>query len=121
MQPSNSHSTQRGRILALLVAACGGWVPLTHILALGIAQYSARILELRREGHRIESRSEWRDGKRHTWFRLVINSASTETAQRPGSPQLTPQPAPTADNNDSVAEPDRLFPDDAPPRHLDLG
>jgi hypothetical protein len=63
--------TQRAAILRLLIAARGGWVPLTEILALGIAQYGARILEARRMGFRIENRTERVDGARHSWSRLL--------------------------------------------------
>jgi hypothetical protein len=60
-------SSQRNRLLALLESRLCEWVPLPHILNLGIAQYNARIYELRRLGHRIESKQE---GDR-SWFRLV--------------------------------------------------
>lgn len=71
----DGRKTQRGRILALLVKARGGWVPLPDILALGIAQYSARIHELRALGFRIENRKERVDGVLHTYFRLNGGSA----------------------------------------------
>lgn len=64
--------TQRERVLALLKAHEGRWVPLPDILALGIAQFGARILELRRSGHVIENRIERDDnGIVHSWYRLV--------------------------------------------------
>jgi Helix-turn-helix domain len=68
--------TQRFCILRLLIDARGAWVPLLQILDLGIAQYGARILELRRQGFVIENRCERLDGKRHSWFRLVQHSPS---------------------------------------------
>jgi Helix-turn-helix domain len=71
---------QRGRILALLVNARGGWVPLPEILELGVAQYSARIHELRALGFRIENRRERIDGMLHTYFRL---NGGTATVPRP--------------------------------------
>ncbi|MCI0404133.1 MAG: hypothetical protein L0212_11535 [Acidobacteria bacterium] len=71
----NGWPTQRERLLRLLEDNCGAWVPLPRILALGIAQYSARIFELRREleprGWRIENRTERVGGVVHSWFRLV--------------------------------------------------
>jgi hypothetical protein len=70
---SHNKACQRDRLLALLRSRAGDWVPLPDILALGIAQYSARIYELRREGYRIESKGERRDGVRYTWFRLATN------------------------------------------------
>jgi hypothetical protein len=58
---------QRSRILALLIAARGGWVSLPEILQLGIAQYNSRFFELRRLGFRIENR---RDSQQESFFRL---------------------------------------------------
>jgi len=72
-------STQRAKILSLLTAARGGWVPLPEILELKVSQYGTRILELRRSGHKIENKTETVNGKRHSWFRL--NSAPA--VQRP--------------------------------------
>jgi hypothetical protein len=54
-----------------LIDARSQWVPLPEILALGVAQYNARIFELRRLDFRIENRAERRDGQTHTFFRLV--------------------------------------------------
>ena len=68
---TTARSTQRAQVLALLRSAHGGWVPLPTILALGIAQYNARVFELRRSGYQIENRSEVVDGSRHSFFRLV--------------------------------------------------
>jgi hypothetical protein len=47
------------------------WVTLPVILSLGIAQYNARIYELRRAGHKIESRTERVRGQVRSYFRLV--------------------------------------------------
>ena len=51
----------------------GRWLGIPEILRLGIAQYGARIFELRREGHHIENFREWSDadGCYHSWFRLL--------------------------------------------------
>lgn len=63
---------QRQKILELLIAARSAWVPLPAILALGVAQYNARIFELRALGFRIENRTERDgDGQVHSWFRLT--------------------------------------------------
>ncbi len=102
MQPANSFSGQRAKILALLTAAKGGEVPLLLIKALS-AQYNARIYELRRAGFHIPPpRMEIVNGQRHTWYRLESTPA----------PVQMPQP---------VAE--SLFQNDdgGAPRHLDLG
>jgi hypothetical protein len=69
-----NHKTQRGRILELLIRR-GNWVPLPELLALGIAQYSARIHDLRALGFRIENRRERVNGALHTYFRLNGGSA----------------------------------------------
>lgn len=87
---SAAHSdrkTQRDRILRLLVEAHGEWVPLPQILALGVAQYNARIFELRRLGFNIENRSESDTvtGVRRSWFRL------SPSAVRQGEPSCFEQ------------------------------
>jgi hypothetical protein len=75
--------TQRSEILRLLLDARGSWVPLPEILALGIAQYGARILELRRLGFTIENRTERLSGQRRSWFRLVEPSLPDKLAPAP--------------------------------------
>lgn len=47
------------------------WVALPVILSLGIAQYNARIYELRRAGHKIESKISRVGHQVHSYFRLV--------------------------------------------------
>jgi hypothetical protein len=96
---SHNRPRQRDRILALLKDCAPAWVPLPDILALGIAQYGARIFELRRLGHRIESKQ---DGDR-SWFRLVTALASTPDAMSP----TTQEP---------VADPESLFGELSPDR-----
>ena len=91
----DSRKTQCSRILQLLIQARGGWVPLPEILALGIAQYNARLWELRRLGFRIENRTERRDGQRHSYFRLAMSAT-------PGDQSLTPETSPQADNRESI-------------------
>jgi hypothetical protein len=63
------HATQRERILALLQSH--EWIALPQILGLYIANYRARISELRREGYEIQLRDERVNGGRHTSYRLV--------------------------------------------------
>jgi Helix-turn-helix domain len=65
------NAIQSERILKLLRSARGAWIPLPEILALGVAQYNARIFELRKRGLNIQNRTETVDGVRHSWFRLV--------------------------------------------------
>ena len=62
---------QQSRLLQLLQDRFPSRVPLPDVLALGIAQYNARILELRELGYDIRNEIEWHDGIRHSWFRLV--------------------------------------------------
>jgi helix-turn-helix protein len=63
---------QRQKLLELLRKFNGNWCALPAILDLGIAQYNARIFELRREGYVIENKVERAtDGVRHSWYRLV--------------------------------------------------
>ena len=70
--PRKSDSlNQRERIIVLLAMNQGAWVSLPEILSLYIANYRARISELRKEGHPIELKDEWVDGQRHTAYRLV--------------------------------------------------
>lgn len=76
---------QSEKILALLRAANGSWVPLPEILALGIAQYNARIFELRERGLYIENRTDRVDGIRHSWFRLADSPAVP--TREPAKPQ----------------------------------
>lgn len=65
-------NTQHNRILALLRSYNGDWVPLPKILDLHIAQYGARIKELRNEGYQIENKLlEIVNGEKHTAFRLI--------------------------------------------------
>jgi hypothetical protein len=73
--------SQRAGILRLLLGAKGGWVPLPDILALGIAQYNARILELRQLGFDIENKTECVNRIRHSWFRLVVKRQSVTEPQ----------------------------------------
>jgi hypothetical protein len=70
-----------------LVDARGSWVSLPQILALGIAQFGARILELRRTGFAIENKIE-RDYASvvHSWYRLV-NSQTLPAAPSPPKPE----------------------------------
>ena len=73
MLESNKYrkTIQSEAILALLRSSHGAWVPLPEILALGIAQYNARIWECRKRGLNIENRTETIDGVRRSWFRVV--------------------------------------------------
>lgn len=75
--------TQREQILQLLQAANGGEVPSPQ-LALISLQYSARIHELRQLGWVIANRTQYVNGQRHGYFRLV--SAPAVPIAPSGSP-----------------------------------
>jgi Helix-turn-helix domain len=61
------------RILNVLKGRIGnsGWVTLPEIMDPHIASYTRRISDLRQQGHNIECKTEWIDGIRHSWYRLV--------------------------------------------------
>jgi hypothetical protein len=89
---NESRSPQRARLLRELIDARGGEVPLTRILALGIAQYQARLFELRDMGFCIPPpRIETINGQRHSWYRLV--SGPSELKKQGTEPRQQPQPA----------------------------
>src|SRR4029077_16943774 len=77
--------SQRERLLELLQSHGGAWVPLPEILDLQVAQYGARIFELRRAGYQIENRQEGE----HSWFRLLSAPVkkAAESAAFPKQPQ----------------------------------
>lgn len=60
---------QREKLKELFESQRNEWIPLPRILGMGIAQYNARIFELRREGMNIENKIEWVDSEKHSWFR----------------------------------------------------
>jgi hypothetical protein len=89
-----SANTQRAKILGLLIAARGQWVPLLEISACA-CQYGARIFEARRLGFRIENRTKEIDGVRRSWFRLIsgpvqIEPSTSPAAERDDNPQTIP-------------------------------
>jgi hypothetical protein len=74
-KPPQRHGriTQADLILSLLRAARARGTPLSlpEILGLGVAQYSARLKELRDAGHVIQNRLKRIDGVTHSWYELV--------------------------------------------------
>ena len=93
-ESTRPNSTQRARILGLLIRARGSWVPLSEIITLAIVQYNARLYELRRLGFQIENCTERQGGQRHSWFRLALGesalpSCSTKSdSKQPAFPEL---------------------------------
>jgi hypothetical protein len=76
--------TQRDRVFALLNANANKWVALPEILQLGIAQFGARILELRGQGFDIENKIERDDrGVVHSWYRLVVQPTQLQLIAMP--------------------------------------
>jgi len=73
-------NTQHLKIIALLKAN-KGWVSLPQILSLGVAQYNARIYELRQEGYDIQNKVQTVDGVKHSWFKLIAEPPRTEQEQ----------------------------------------
>src|SRR5690349_8354193 len=72
MHSTTEHFTKQSqKILEVLRAANGAWVPLPEILSLGIAQYNARVYELRRRGFDIQNKTEIVDGVKHSAYRLI--------------------------------------------------
>jgi Helix-turn-helix domain len=84
---SPQSKTQAAAILRLLIDARGSWVPLPEILRLGIAQYSARIFELRRQGFEIQNKTERVGDSRHSWFRLVTGSTAKPELPKAETPK----------------------------------
>jgi hypothetical protein len=90
MMDSNSHArNQKQEIYDFLKSRCGQWVA-CYLLAEIALQYSARICELRKAGVVIHNRSEWRQGKRLSWFMLEEPKAIPEADQSNGTPALFP-------------------------------
>jgi hypothetical protein len=103
---SAQSKTQRARVLRLLIDAKGSWVPLPEILALGCAQFGARIFELRRLNFNIENKIERDDsGVVHSWYRLV--SSPTTPAPEPLKEKIA------AKDDGGVVEESRTTPRDS--------
>lgn len=85
---SSSRATQRGRILELLIATRGEWVPLPTIAECA-AQYNARIHELRGLGFRIANRTKLENGVKHSWYRLESQTPPAGAPQEKKPPMFT--------------------------------
>src|SRR5580700_4925255 len=83
-------STQRSAIFELLRSRVGQWVSLPEILGLGFAQFGARILELRRDVYTIVNKTEHREGKVLSWYRLELLQSPKEQQRGVGREFLTP-------------------------------
>jgi hypothetical protein len=106
-----SGSSQRGRILGLLIDARGGWVPSPEIAALA-QQYNSRLFELRRLNFRIENRVEEVNGTRLSWFRLISGPVQVEPSQSSDDGRtVDPQPIPPKSHPRELEETLPLFPE----------
>ena len=94
-------ATQRLRILNLLLSAPGQFVPAVELSKISL-QYNARLLELRRLGYEIKSKTQRvRVGARsvvvHSWFCLLTENQSRAFAigrsetPKPPKPELEKQ------------------------------
>ena len=64
--------TQRQRLRDLFEQREGEWIPLPEILSMSIAQFGARLKELRDiEGMHIENRMEHKDAAVWSWYRYT--------------------------------------------------
>jgi len=63
--------TQRDKIKLLFEQSPDRWIPLPEILNLHVAQYNARIKELRDSGMEIINKWQIVDGVKHSWFMWV--------------------------------------------------
>lgn len=55
------------------------WIPLPAIMELHIAQYNARIWDLRGVGMVLENRTEVVNGARHSFFRYIRGNDGAQT------------------------------------------
>lgn len=109
-----SSSSQRARILRLLIEARGGWVPSPEIAALA-QQYNSRLFELRRLNFRIENRTEERNGIRCSWFRLIPGPVQAPSkSSDAGRDAVDPQPIPPKSRSRELEETLPLFPERDP-------
>ena len=110
----DSRGTQRARLLGLLIDARGREVPLTEIMGLRIAQYAARICELRKLGFRIpRPRIEVVNGQKHTFYRLDSGPPVEKNAPR-SLPESNARSQPKPDTKAHI--PQTLFGDITPDR-----
>ena len=76
--PTNSRTTQRTKVLRLLIDAHGGWVPAPELASVGGLQFQTRIHEIRHKLRlTVENRKEYRNGQQHSWYRLTTGSTTT--------------------------------------------
>jgi Helix-turn-helix domain len=101
-----SRKSQRDRLLAAFLRARDLELSLPEILDLGIAQYSARLHELRSLGFRITNTRERVDGMTHSRFKLIAGPGVTPPAV---SPRALTKPEPVRDRSDEPVQKRTLF------------
>jgi hypothetical protein len=99
-------TTQRERILHLLASANGRWVQLPEILQLGCAQFGARLLELRRSGYDIRNKTERKNGKLMSWYRLETTKEPRVIPTATSSPVIDQAALFSSDTPTSWADPE---------------
>lgn len=65
---------QRQRLRELFKSMPNTWISLSYILSMGIAQYNARILEIRRDKNNpmnIQNRTLFKNGTQYSWFMWI--------------------------------------------------
>jgi len=72
----SNQTKQKDRLRKFFKERPNTWIPLPEILKLLIAQYNARIFDLRGEGMKIENKTEIVDGQRHSYYRYVKYESS---------------------------------------------
>jgi hypothetical protein len=76
--------SQRARLIRLLLSAPE--IGLPSILELQIAQFGARIKELRDLGFDIKNRTASINGQTHSWYRLAFDAPAVPPAFPPATP-----------------------------------
>lgn len=61
-------TTQAERLRRMFMSKPNEYIPLYEILQMGIAQYNARIFDLRKAGMKIVNKTKSVDGETHSWF-----------------------------------------------------
>jgi len=69
---------QRDKLRQFFMFHRDNWVPLPDILKLGIAQYNARIFDLKSEGMEIINKIEIVNGNRHSWYKYVYTKEGNQ-------------------------------------------
>ena len=108
---------QDQRILELLIADYPNWVPLPKILALGVAQYNARIWTLRhKRGYDIQNRLvDLPDGRKGGEFRLASLLPDPRIAESPALVPASPTPRTKSSKQllmEKVEKAEKVTPDD---------